>query len=80
MINIISIIGPIFGLIFGLILIFYKEKVSVLITKIYEKFPHDKEVAKALNISFYVKPIYIAILGGLLCLVGIQGVIHFIQL
>ncbi|WPD24831.1 MAG: hypothetical protein SD837_09745 [Candidatus Electrothrix scaldis] len=54
---------PIRALVIGLLLIFFKKKVSQLIPKTFEKFPKYEEGAKVLKVKFEVNPNYIAVLG-----------------
>ena len=72
-------IGPIQGVIIGLCLIIFKEKVSQFLKKAFEKFPKYEDGAKSLNMKFEVHPRYITILGLIFILIAIAGFFEIIR-
>jgi len=70
-----EIFGPISGMFFGLILVVFREKMSLLISKTYESFPHDKNMAKEWNVSFKVRPIFVATIGSILIIFSLVGLV-----
>ena len=61
----------IFGILLGICLIIFREKISKFITNVYEKFPKYENGVKDLNLKFELRPIYIAFLGICVCIVSI---------
>ena len=70
-----KILMPLASFIFGLLIIFFRKKVGKYITKAYEKFPKYENGVKAFNISFSVRPVYVAIMGVIICVVSLLGLI-----
>ena len=66
-------LGPLQGFIIGFCLIIFKEKVSQLIQKAFEKFPKYEDGIKSLNMKFEVRSSYIAVLGVIFALIAIAG-------
>ena len=54
-------------------MIIFKEKVSQLIQKAFEKFPKYEDGIKSLNMKFEVRSSYIAVLGVVFVLIAIAG-------
>lgn len=74
----IEYLGPLQGLIIGLILIIFNEKASQFIQKAFEKFPKYENGVKSLNMKFDIRPIYVIILGLIFLLIAIAGFIEII--
>jgi len=71
-------LGPLQGIIIGLCLIIFKEKVSRFLQKAFEKFPKYEDGAKSLNMKFEVRPVYLTILGLIFILISIAGFFEII--
>lgn len=66
---------PLASFIFGLLIILFRKRMGKYITKAYEKFPKYEDGVKEFNISFNVRPAYVAAMGVIICLVSLLGLI-----
>ena len=71
-------LGPFQGLIIGLCLIIFKEKVSLFLQKAFKEFPKYKDGVKSLRMKFEVQPFYIMVLGLIFILIAITGFFEII--
>ena len=75
-----SIIQTIVPIIFGILAIIYRQKVSIFIQKTYEKFPKYEDGIKACKISFTVRPVFITILAVIWILISLMSLIGQMEL
>ena len=75
-----SIIQAIIPIIFGILAIIYRQKVSIFIQKAYEKFPKYEDGVKAFKISFTVRPVFITILATIWILISLMSLIGQMEL
>ena len=66
-------IGPIQGIIVGILLIVFRCKVSILLRKSVERFPKYKDGEETFNLKYGIRPIFIIILGALFILISCHG-------
>ncbi len=69
-------LGPLKGIILGLLFIIFRNQVARGLTKFYQKFPEWEEGVKILNLTFSVKPVYITMLGAVIILVSIVALLQ----
>ncbi len=55
--------GPLIGMAQGVLLIIFREKISIFLEKSFQKFPTNKISEQFYKISYKVNPLYIAMLG-----------------
>ncbi len=70
-----EILRPIIGVIVGILIVLYRNKICVYIQKSYKKMPQYEEGVKSLKVRFNVRPTIIAILGFLIAIFSIMGFI-----
>jgi len=61
------------GLIIGICLIFFRDKIAVYLPKIFEKFPKYQAGMDGFNVKFEMRPVFITILGVIFILMSIGG-------
>ena len=64
----VTIIGPLISFIVGIIVIIFRNKICLYIQKSYENFPQYKDGVKTFKMQFSVKPVYIVVVGIIICL------------
>ena len=69
---------PINGIILGILLIVFRNKVCMFLQRVYEKFPKYEDGVKMLNIKFTIRPIFITILGSLILIISIFALIQVV--
>jgi hypothetical protein len=69
-------LGPLKGLILGLLFIIFRNQVARGLTKFYQKFPKWEEGVKILNLNLSVKPVYITMLGAVIIVVSVVALIQ----
>lgn len=70
--------GPLQGLIIGLLLLFFKEKISFFAKNTLEKFPKYQDGIKLLNINLDVRPAHIMIIGLIFIFLAVAGFLKII--
>jgi hypothetical protein len=71
----VTTIGPLISFIAGVIVIIFRKKVGHFIQNICENFPQYKDGVRMFNMQFSVKPVYIAIVGIIICLFSLISLI-----
>ena len=71
-------LGPIQGIIIGLCLIVFRDRVRQFLQKAFEKYPKYEDGVKSLNMKFEVRPGYIIILGLIFIFIAIAGFFEII--
>jgi len=66
-------LGPLQGLIVGLCLIIFKEKISLLFQKAFEKFPKFEDGVNSLNMNLEVRSVHVMIIGLIFIAISIAG-------
>ena len=66
-------VGPIQGIIVGILLIVLRCKISIFLRKSVEKFPKYKDGEITFNLKYGIRPIFIIILGALFILISCYG-------
>lgn len=59
-------LGPLVGILQGLLLIIFREQISIFLEKVYKNFPTNKISSQFYKMSYQVRPVYIGILGAVL--------------
>ena len=58
-----DLVGPCVGVLAGLVLIRFREPISIFLEKFYRKFPKYEDGIKTLNVRFEVRPVFVTSLG-----------------
>ena len=66
-------LGPLQGFITAIVLFIFREKVSVLVQKGFERFPKYEDGVKSMNVSFEVRPSHIVIISLMFLFISILG-------
>jgi hypothetical protein len=66
-------VGPIQGIVVGVLLIVFRDKVAIFLRKSVERFPKYKDGEKTFNLKYSIRPIFIIILGVLFILISCYG-------
>jgi hypothetical protein len=64
----VTIIGPLISSIVGILVIIFRNKIGLYIQKSYENFPQYKDGVQTFKMKFSVKPVYIVVVGIIICL------------
>ena len=75
-----EIIGPIQGIIVGILLLYYKKKIALFLENSVKKFPKYKDGEETFKIEYNVRPIFITIIGSLLFLFSLYGLLHNLRI
>lgn len=59
------------GVLYGLLLIIFRKKISIFLEKVYKNFPIIGKIGSQYGISYRVNPIYITIFGVVIIAVSI---------
>jgi hypothetical protein len=64
----VTLIGPLISFIVGILVIIFRKKIGLYIQKSYESFPQYKDGVQTFKMQFSVKPVYIIVVGTIICL------------
>jgi hypothetical protein len=67
--------SPIIGIVFGICLICFRRVIAVFLEKAFEKVPQYREGVKTLEISYKVRPVFIAVFGAIISLFSMFGLV-----
>ena len=71
----VDIFTPILGIIWGGLIIIFRNRLSVYLERFYNKFPKYKNGIKTFNLEFKIKPYFFGALGSVIIIYSVLGLL-----